>query len=468
MKLRFLGVVVGVIALVLVAHDVPLASYISRTERDRLITTLERDAYVLSGKVNSFIAKNDVLARAEASTVLDEFATTNDATAVITNRNGYLLASTSPTDIAGEDYATRPEVATALLGSFASGVRASNTIGESLIYVAVPIFSGEQVLGVVRLTYPKSTIDARVAERVRSLALAAAVSLAIAVFAAFMLASLISRPITVLRKATDKIAAGDLSTEVSEQGPIETKQLARSFNSMATRVRNMLERQRSFSGDAAHQMRTPLTALRLRLEQANNTIVDSPDLARDHIDAALNETDRLSNLTEQLLRLARTEGAVLKIEDVDLRKVCQEICDEWSFLAEENAIELSNCVREQISCRTSPLALREILGNYIDNAIEHSPRDTKIEIHAAQDAEFLTITVRDQGPGLSAEQRAHAFDRFWRGSPSVDSNGSRENQGSGMGLAVAAQLATASNMTLELDTSPFAPGLDAKVKIRLS
>ncbi|NDB27443.1 MAG: hypothetical protein EB028_05875, partial [Actinobacteria bacterium] len=117
MKLRFLGVVVGVIALVLVAHDVPLASYISRTERDRLITTLERDAYVLSGKVNSFIAKNDVLARAEASTVLDEFATTNDATAVITNRNGYLLASTSPTDIAGEDYATRPEVATALLGS---------------------------------------------------------------------------------------------------------------------------------------------------------------------------------------------------------------------------------------------------------------------------------------------------------------------------------------------------------------
>ncbi|NDB27709.1 MAG: sensor histidine kinase [Actinobacteria bacterium] len=283
-----------------------------------------------------------------------------------------------------------------------------------------------------------------------------------------MLASLISRPITVLRKATDKIAAGDLSTEVSEQGPIETKQLARSFNSMATRVRNMLERQRSFSGDAAHQMRTPLTALRLRLEQASNTIVDSPDLARDHIDAALNETDRLSNLTEQLLRLARTEGAVLKIEDVDLRKVCQEICDEWSFLAEENAIELSNCVRGQISCRTSPLALREILGNYIDNAIEHSPRDTKIEIHAAQDAEFLTITVRDQGPGLSAEQRAHAFDRFWRGSPSVNSNGSRENQGSGLGLAVAAQLATASNMTLELDASPFAPGLDAKVKISLS
>ena len=80
----------------------------------------------------------------------------------------------------------------------------------------------------------------------------------------------------------------------------------------------------------------------------------------------------------------------------------------------------------------------------------------------------MTITVRDQGPGLSAEQRAHAFDRFWRGSPSVDSNGSRENQGSGLGLAVAAQLATASNMTLELDTSPFAPGLDAKVKIKLS
>jgi signal transduction histidine kinase len=468
MKLRFLAVVVGVIALVLIAHDVPLRSYILRTERDRLITALERDAYVLSGKVNPFIEKTAILARTEASIVLDEFASVNDATAVITNRNGYLLASTSSADIAGENYATRPEVATALLGSFASGVRSSSTIGEDLIYVAVPIFSGEKVVGVVRLTYPKSTIDARVADRVRSLTVAALVSLAMAVFAAIMLASLISRPITILREATDKLAAGDLSTEVVEQGPIETKLLTRSFNSMATRLRNMLDRQRSFSGDASHQLRTPLTALRLRLEQASDTIVTAPELAREHIAAALNETDRLTNLTEQLLRLARTEGAVLKIEHVNLTELCQEVSEEWSFLAEENAIELKNSVSEHLSCRTSPLALREILGNFIDNAIEHSPRDSKIELFAVQSAEFITITIRDQGPGLSAEQRSFAFDRFWRGSQSVDSNGSRDSQGSGLGLAVAAQLAAASNMRLELDSSPIAPGLDAKVHIRLN
>lgn len=466
MKFRFLAVIVGVVLLVLAAHDVPLAMHISQIERDRLITTLERDAYVLSGRVNAIMATDADALRAQTIALLDQFSTTNDATAVITDKNGYLLASTSGNDLAGEDYATRPEINSALFGRFASGVRSSSTIGEDLIYVAVPIVSGNSVLGVVRLTYPKSIIDARVADRVRSIVVAAGVSVAMAVLAAFLLASVISRPLTNLRNATDRFAYGDMSTQVDEQGPNETRQLARSFNAMADRVRSMLNMQRSFAGNAAHQIRTPLTALRLRLEQASDSIEKSPVVSRDHIEAALIETDRLTNLTEQLLRLARTEGAVLKLEIVDINNVLNELCDEWSFLAAENEIELIFQTSEQFECLTNELALREIIGNYIDNAIEHSPPKAKINVIAQRISNQVVVTIRDQGPGLTADQRARAFDRFWRGTKTRDSASGA--QGSGLGLAIAAQLALSSNMNLELAPSPTGVGLDAIVRIKTS
>ena len=464
MKFRFLAVVVGVVALVLIAHDIPLASHISRVERERLITTLERDAYILGSKVSAIDLRDTTESNTQAELVLEEFTAISDATAVIIDSKGYLVASTSASDNAGEDYTTRPEVASALLGRFTSGVRSSNTIGENLVYVAVPIVSGNSVLGVVRLTYPKSTIDNRVADRVRSIVIAAAVSIAMAILAAFLLASIIARPITNLRRATDSFARGDVSTQVDEQGPIETRQLAKSFNAMAGRVQNMLNRQRSFAGDAAHQIRTPLTALRLRLEQASNSVDSSPSDARDHIEAALNETDRLTNLTEQLLRLARTEGTVLDVAKIDVASMINEIVEEWSFLAAERGVELRTNVATSVECETNLVALREIITIYIDNAIEHAPNGSAITILASQKPNHLEITVRDQGPGLSADQRERAFDRFWRGSTPAATN--KDIHGSGLGLAIAAQLATASNMQLELVAAPGDTGLDAVVKIK--
>ena len=466
MRFRFLAVVVGVVLLVLVAHDVPLASHISRVERDRLITTLERDAYVLSSQFDAITGNNQEVLRVEAIAMLDKFSTTNDATAVIIDKNGYLLASTSGNDVSGEDYTTRPEISSALLGRFTSGVRSSNTIGEDLIYVAVPIVSGNSILGVVRLTYPKSIIDARIFDRVRSIAVAAGVSIVMAVLAAFLLASVISRPLTNLRNATDRFAYGDTGTQVGEEGPNETRQLARSFNAMADRVRSMLNMQRSFAGDAAHQIRTPLTALRLRLELASDSIEKSPTVARDHIEAALNETSRLKNLTDQLLRLARTEGSVLESSDVDVKSLSDEVCAEWSFLAAEKHVNIENQITDSLICHTNSVALREILGNYIDNAIEHTPSDSTITMFAYREPNLITITVRDQGAGLVAEQYERAFDRFWRGTAPREATSNV--LGSGLGLAIAAQLATACDMQLELSPAASGTGLDAKVKIKTS
>lgn len=464
MKLRLLGAIVGVVLLVLFAHDVPLASHISRVERNRQTTILERDAYELAGHVGLVIVDGTKNLQIESNRLLDEFSRKSGATAIVVDSAGYLVASTAIGDRSGEDYSTRPEIAAALLGRFTSGMRDSITVGENLVFVAVPVHSGNNIIGVVRLTYPKSTIDARINARVRALVIAAGVSISIAVLVAILLASIIARPLTSLRVATDKLAHGDFSSQVNETGPIETRQLAHSFNLMANRVKNMLQSQRAFAGDAAHQIRTPLTALRLRLEQASDLAENSPTTSRIHIEAALNETARLTNLTEQLLRLARAEGAKLEISETDVQILCEEICTEWSFLAAEKNVTIQNQIVEKLICRTNHVALREILGNFIDNAIEHTPNGSKITVFANRTADSVTITVRDQGPGLSEAQRTRAFDRFWQGSQTHDLT--TYPSGFGLGLAIASQLAVACEIQLELSPSASGTGLDAKAIIR--
>ena len=450
---------VGLVGVVLIAHDVPLASHLREIERDRLTTSIERDAFTIGGQISPVLTKAEPVRTEGVVSVIDAFNADQSSTVVVVDQNGYLIASSDPTHVVGDDYVSRPEIAAALLGNPSSGSRPSVTVGEELVYVAVPVLSGADVLGAVRITYPKSVLDARVNEQLRGLLIAAAVSIAMAIAVAMLFARTVSRPLEDLRLATDELASGRLDVAAPESGPRETRQLARSFNSMASRLGNMINRQRSFAGDASHQLRTPLTALRLRLEQASEAASTSPEVTREHLEEALNETDRLTHLVEQLLQLARAEGSVLQTTTFDLAELVGDRIEQWNYLAAEHGIEIVPISVPSIEVSTSELAIREIIDNYLDNAIEASPVGSRIEILAIDGPSDVEVIVRDHGSGLSDEQRQRAFDRFWR-APG-DSN---RRSGSGLGLAVVAQLADAAGVHVELRRSPSG-GIDASVKI---
>ena len=450
---------VGLVGVVLIAHDVPLASHLREIERDRLTTSIERDAFTIGGQISPVLTKAEPVRTEGVVSVIDAFNADQSSTVVVVDQNGYLIASSDPTHVVGDDYVSRPEIAAALLGNPSSGSRPSLTVGEELVYVAVPVLSGADVLGAVRITYPKSVLDARVNEQLRGLLIAAAVSIAMAIAVAMLFARTVSRPLEDLRLATDELASGRLDVAAPESGPRETRQLARSFNSMASRLGNMINRQRSFAGDASHQLRTPLTALRLRLEQASEAASTSAEVTREHLEEALNETDRLTHLVEQLLQLARAEGSVLQTTTFDLAELVGDRIEQWNYLAAEHGIEIVPISVPSIEVSTSELAIREIIDNYLDNAIEASPVGSRIEILAVDGPSDVELIVRDHGSGLSDEQRQRAFDRFWR-APG-DSN---RRSGSGLGLAVVAQLADAAGVHVELRRSPSG-GIDASVKI---
>jgi len=457
MRTRLLLVMVGVVAIVLFVHDVPLAQHLERVERDRLNTSLERDAFILAGRAEEALEAGTTESDPTIRAIVARFNAEEDVRVAIVNAD--LVGVLGSDDaVVGEDYSNRPEMQQALTGAPDTGERYSRTLGEDLFFVAVPVLSGDDVVGVVRLSAPERVVADRVSGKVRGLGIVAAISLLIAVAVAWLFARSVTRPLDELESATRRLAAGDLSTRASDtDGPPEVRGLAESFNTMAAQLQRLLDQQRSFAGDASHQLRTPLTALRLRLEQAAMTVADG-DPAAEPIEEALNETERLRRMIEGLLMLSRAEGAAVVVDTVDVAHVARERADYWRPLADERGVSIDVEAPSSIDVLAVAGGVEQIIDNLVDNALEVSPAGTAVRVVVVPADGAVVLHVIDEGPGLSEEQRERAFERFWRadGAPLG---------GSGLGLAIVQQLAVAGGGRAALHAAPDG-GLDASVTFR--
>ena len=467
MRRRLVLAVVGLVAIILVVHDVPLRSHLKRVEQDRVITALERDAFTLAAKSQQLLASESPSTDAtpngvSLSSLVNDYESMSTADVLIVSGEGAVEMASDATIVVGTSFLNRPEIASALLGNSTVGVRRSETLNADLVYAAVPVLTSDSVIGAVRLTYPKSVVDARVASRLKGILLVAIISLLMAFVAALIIASSAVRPLQRLKERADNIADGDLSARAEVEGPPEIKELAESFNEMAARVEKMLAEQRGFAADASHQLRTPLTALRLRIEQAQISAAQ-PDVRvevlNEDLEAAAGEIERLQRLVEQLLALARTEKKNVLVA-VDVAAVVQGRLEMWNSLAEERNVTLQFAVPEKISVKVVDGSLEQILDNYIDNALDYAPEHSSISLQVEVSEREVKLSLADEGPGMSEEARQHAFDRFWRGSESQNRPG-----GSGLGLSIVAQLAAASGGTVALSQNT-PTGLVASVSLR--
>ncbi|MFZ9393567.1 MAG: ATP-binding protein [Ilumatobacteraceae bacterium] len=459
MRLRLFAGFLGVALLILTVFSAPMASFVSRAERDRLVTELERDAFILAGHAKETLATSEGAVLPSLEPYVDAYDAVSDARVVVTNSAGRAISSNDPAVVVGESFANRPEIADALGGQPATGERESRTLGETLVFVAVPVLSGDDVLGAVRLSHPKSHVDDQVRRRVLGIVGAGAISLLAAAAVAVLIATSISRPVGRLRRATETLGRGDFDARADDSsGPREIRDLARSFNAMSGRLGLMVEHQRQFAGSVSHQLRTPLTALRLRLEQAEESVGRDNPAAATAIEASRAEADRLQDMVEQLLALARLEGAAARTVEVDAVRVVRDRLELWGPLAEERGVTVSLRSEGSARCAVVEGGLEQIIDNYMDNAISVSPAGSVIDVSVTVSGERVVIDVVDAGPGLTDEQRELAFDRFWRGP------GTTGESGSGLGLAIVRQLAVASGGEAELLGSPGG-GIRARLRL---
>ncbi len=456
MRNRLLLVFVGVMALVLAVHDIPLAAHLNNIEHDSLVTSLERDAFILAGRAEEALEGGTAGVEPALRDAVGDYSLKESVRVVVIDSNAVAVIVSDADSEPGEDFSNRPEVVTALSGQPDTGVRHSDTLDTDLFFVAVPVYSGDEVVGVVRLSAPDSEVEGRTDGRVRGLFLVALISLLIAAGAAFALASTVTRPIARLRSATHDLAAGNLGARADiADGPPEVRDLAVSFNTMASRLQSLVDRQRAFAGTASHQLRTPLTALRLRLDQAQQRLAGDLE-ASDRVEDAITEADRLQRMIEGLLALTRAEDAAVGPEVVDLAAIIRDRVEHWTPLADERHVSVTGLVPSALLVLAVFGAAEQIVDNLIDNALEVSPNGSGLAVTVEQDGDDVVLHVIDEGPGLNSVDRAKAFDRFWRGTDSTPG-------GSGLGLAIVRQLAEAGGGSVELRAAPSG-GIDAAVR----
>lgn len=463
MTRRLLLTYLAITAFVLIVLEVPLGIAFAENERDRLTTKLELDATVVATYVEDALKSGSPAGTTEVAAA--SYAERTGARVVIVDAAGRTIADTGRAGDdfpeVGRDFSSRPEVQTALSGQRANGVRWSDTLGTNIKYVAVPVTSGGNVHGAVRLTYPTDQIDRAIRANWVRLGLLAIVVLGTTAAVGTLLARSFTRPLHSLEDVAESLAGGDLGVRANlGSGPPEIRHLAAAFDRMAARIEELLAQQRRFTANVSHDLRTPLTALRLRLEN----LEDSVDLTdRADVEAALAETARLSRLVDRLLAFARADAESAERVVVDIASSARERTLVWTPLAEERGVRLRCEAPPALAAQTLPDAPAQILDNLVANAIEVAPEATEVTVRVTRAGEWVELHVLDAGPGMSQEQRNMAFERFWRGP--TETGAGADGDGSGLGLAIVRQLAEAGGGEAGLDEAPGG-GLDAWVRLR--
>ena len=432
---------------VLAVLEIPLGITFASREEGRLFTDIERDARVLATVYEDHLEHEGVALAPEEAV---EYASRTGGRVVVVDRLGTSLLDTSPALELGRDFSSRPEIAQALKGGLATGSRPSETLQAELIYVAVPVGSGGRVFGAIRISYPRSTLDDRVRNNWIRLALLSVVVVGAVLTVGWVIARSVTRPVRALQLASARVADGKLSTRGDPAGPPELRLLAGAFNDMTERVESMVHREKAFSADASHQLRTPLTALRLRLEAIEYSIDDT---GRADLDAALRETERLSNIVDALLALARSAGGTAPLVDVDLAAIARDRVDTWRPLADERAVRLDYQGPVAVPAVAMNGAVDQILDNLLSNALEVAPDGSSIRVVGAATTTAASLSVIDEGPGMTDDEIAQAFDRFFT------------TNGTGLGLAIARQLAQASRGSARLRRT-IGGGLEVSITLR--
>jgi signal transduction histidine kinase len=312
------------------------------------------------------------------------------------------------------------------------------------LVVAVPINDGGEVLGAVVIATPADRLRRTVTEWWLLLAGIGLVAVSACVSTAFGLAGWVLRPVTELDSVTHEIAEGDRGARVRPRlGPPELRRLAASFNNMADVVSDVMDRQRAFVAHASHQLRNPLTALRLRVEELGPSLTD-PEGRAEHL-LALEETDRLAKVLDALLTLARAEREENQRVTVDAAAVAASRVAAWQPLARHRSVALRLAATTTPAyARTVPTAVDQALDALIDNAVKFSGDAGEVTVSVRAADGGIALEVRDTGPGMTAAQLDQATERFWR-APEV-----QNVDGAGLGLTIVAVLVDASDGRLTM------------------
>lgn len=232
--------------------------------------------------------------------------------------------------------------------------------------------------------------------------------------------------------------------------PDEIAPFVAAINRLIERANAMLQQQRRFVADAAHELRSPLTALMLQAQNLRKA--DSLDAVRQRVEPLQEGIERARRLTEQLLNLARAQSGEAAAVMVDLRALARDLVAEYLPAAELRQIDLGFAQAVPLAVAANPELLRQVLRNGLENALKYAPNGGEVSIRITRQGADAVFEIIDDGPGVPESERERVFDSFYRGRGA-------EGQGSGLGLAIARESAAKLGGSISLGEREGAAGL---------
>jgi heavy metal sensor kinase len=353
----------------------------------------------------------------------------------------------------------RAAVANALAGN-----RRYDTViadDEALRVLTLPVRDGDRAVGALQIGLDRADLDETLGELFRALLLAIPVALVVAAAVGYVVAGRALAPVATITALAARIGGRDLGARLNLALPDdELGRLARTFDGMLARIEDAFERQRRFTGDAAHELRTPLSLMRSRLD-----VTLARRRSPEEYEAAMLELgtdlERMTGLVGALLMLARADTGRLVAEraPLDLRDPTRFVAEQFRPLAGESGVSLTDRTEPALVVADHDLIV-QVLVNLVTNALAHTPAGGTIELGCRTEGDRALLWVADSGVGIAPEHQARVFDRFYRG----DTGRTRARGGSGLGLAICKAIAEAHGGEIGLQS---APGQGTTVELRL-
>ena len=350
---------------------------------------------------------------------------------LVTDSAGLVLYDTRETGSAVGKYTFYSEIVQALEGYDAFSC--SYRDGSFRSRTASPVLYQNRIIGAV-YAYEYDTEQAALLEGLQSnlLKLSAGIAAAV-VLLSILLSRMLTRKISTLLTAIRKVRAGAYEHRTHISGRDEIAQIGEEFNSLTDRLQTTETLRRRFVSDASHELKTPLAAIRLLTDSILQTDQMDMETVRDFVTDIGSEAERLSRITEDLLRLTRLDSDLLDApETVEVAPVLEQVMRMMSLLAQKKGTELT--YRMEGNCRVSATKgeVHQVIYNLTDNAVKYSGKNGKVRVELRHEDHDVVLTVADNGPGIPEEDLPKVFERFYR----VDKARSRAAGGTGLGLSI--------------------------------
>jgi signal transduction histidine kinase len=423
---RLLLALVGLTGAILIGAVIPLGLRASAHDYNGYVEDAQSRARTAAAAAEELLA--DRLSGPELGQDLASARHGGDGLAILSPR-GATIRTAGPAVV----------VPASLIGQAERSGALVTDVAHDRVLVVVPVRSGGQTVGFVALFRPMERLEYVLQTFWLTLVLIAVAALAAAVLIGLGLSRWAARPLAVLDSAAHKLGDGDLSARAAAAAcPAEFRRLANTFNTMAGRLETLVHDNRAVIEDVSHQLRTPLAALRLRLDLLAQESGEAADFV-----GALDEVARLSRLVDGLLAVARAENATPPALNVPVDRVIGERIAAWAPVAAEQGILLASPELPPVYALIADGYLEQILDNLIANAVDAAGEGNRITVTAVTVQQRVQVVVADDGPGMSQAEMDRAFRRF-----ATSTAG-----GSGLGLAIVYRLASSSGGSARLTTT---------------